>query len=48
MRGDALDTLGDHIDSAAEAAGKYLSAARNAVAKESAKATGKGLLSKVW
>lgn len=47
-RGDALDTLGEHLDSAAKAAGNYFEAARKAAAKESAKAAGKGLLSKVW
>ncbi|CAK9784876.1 unnamed protein product [Cutaneotrichosporon oleaginosum] len=47
-RGDALDTLGEHLDHAGKAAGQYFQAARTAVAKESAKAAGKGMFSKVW
>ncbi|BEI88387.1 uncharacterized protein CcaverHIS019_0111050 [Cutaneotrichosporon cavernicola] len=47
-RGEALDSLGVQLDNVGKAAGQYFQAARGAVAKESAKAAGKGMFSKVW
>lgn len=48
QRDDMMDTLGDSIDSAAAAASKFFSQAGKSAAKQGAKATGRGIMSKLF